>query len=1030
LTGPAFSQAKGASFCEKVQQVMPIVFNKPVICPILIGRQVELAILNTLVEQAGKGQGQMVLLSGEAGIGKSRLAAEVKTQAHEQGFLLLQGNCFPTDRSSPYAPLLDLLGSSRTKELLSLSTINLEPLARELALLHPDLVPLSPGETQSRSLEPEQEKRRLFVALTHFFTSFAAKQPILLTIEDIHWSDETSLEFLHYLARHCASYPLLILATYRSDEVLPSLKHWLAQLDREQLTQEIALHSLTRGQIKAMLEVIFGQHKFAPDTVRFAHDEFLDTITSLTEGNPFFIEEMLKSLINSKQIFYSEGAWERKPLHELSIPRSIQDAVQRRATQLSEPARRLLTLAAIAGRRFDFTLLQQVMQCDEQQMLLLIKELITAQLVIEESEERFAFRHALTRQVIYTELLARERKMLHRTIAEAMEVLYPDDVDTHLVDFAYHCYEAGLWQRALEFAQRAGEKAIAFYAPRAALDYFTRALTAAAQLSLIPPSGLFRARGQAYELLGEFDRTRADYEAALQAARSTGESRAEWEALLHLGMLWTGRDYERSGEYYRHAFDLARTIGDASIIARSLNRLGNWHLNVEHPLEALAHHQEALNIFQELKDEPGIAETLDLLGMTSYLGGDLVRGTGYYEQAVVLFRRLDDRGGLTSSLATLTMRGITYQTDTMVPAVRHVSEVTSDGELALKIARETEQRPAEAYALIFLACCLGPQGDYTRALEYAEQGRHIAEEIDHRQWMAAAHCVPGALYRDLFVLPQARQHFERALHLANETCSLHWIRAATGHLASTYVLANDLLQAETILQAALPPTTVAQTLGQRLVLYARAELALARKEPSQALQITAQLMTSSTPIDESRVILRLARLRGEALIALNRISEAEEVLEHARKAAQQQAAPPLLWRLHLALGKCYQARRRYEAAEECFLAARDVIEQLAANVPEGSLRSAFLEQTRNLLSLLPPSPRRAAKRTYDGLTAREREIAVRIARGQSSREIAEALIISERTVETHVGNMFSKLGYSARTQIAAWAVEKGLVKKE
>ena len=189
-------------------------------------------------------------------------------------------------------------------------------------------------------------------------------------------------------------------------------------------------------------------------------------------------------------------------------------------------------------------------------------------------------------------------------------------------------------------------------------------------------------------------------------------------------------------------------------------------------------------------------------------------------------------------------------------------------------------------------------------------------------------------------------------------------------------------------------------------------------------------MTSAAHSGESRDIPRLARLRGEALTALNRASEAEEILKHARKTAQQQEALPLLWRMHLALGKCYQTQRRYEAAEESLLAARDIIEQLATNVPGESLRSDFLEHTHTQLSIMSPSPQRAAKRAYDGLTAREREIAVRIARGQSSREIAEALVISERTVETHIGNILSKLGYNARTQIAVWATEKGLMKKD
>src|SRR5260370_1933857 len=572
---------------------------------------------------------------------------------------------------------------------------------------------------------------------------------------------------------------------------------------------------------------------------------------------------------------------------------------------------------------------------------------------------------------------------------------------------------------------------MAFYAPRAAVDSFTHALHAQYQLSVLPPSSLFHARGQAYELLGEFELARADYEAALQVARSTGENREEWRALLRLGMLWAGRDYERSGEYYQHAIELARSIGDRSTLAHSLNRLGNWHLNVERPLEALAHHQEALNIFQGLEDQPGIGETLDLLGMTSYLSGDLLGGSAYYRQAVAFFRELDDRQGLTSSLATLTMRSITYQTDTMIPAVAHVSEVTVDGELALNVARETEQRAAEAYALIFLAFCLGPQGDYARALECAGQGWGVAEKTDHRQWMTAAHCALGALYRDLLALPQARHHLEQALQLANEISSFHWIRTATGHLASTYVLAHELLQAETILSGAFDATAPAQTLGQRLVWCARAELALAQNDASQALQIVEQLITSAAPIDDNRAILRLAMLRGEALTALNQASEAEVILERAGGQAQHQGSSPLRCRIHLALARCLQAQRRYAAAEDSVFAAHTIIEQLAPNVPGELLRANFRQQTRDRLSLMPPtSPRRAARRSYHGLTEREREIAVRIARGQSSREIANALVISGRTVETHIGNILSKLGYSARTQIAAWAAEKGLLKQD
>ncbi len=168
--------------------------NRPVVCPVLIGRSPDLAVLSLLIEQAKGRRGQVALLCGEAGIGKSRLVAELKTEAFAQGFQLLQGNCFPTDRSCPYAPLLDLLRSI----FLNSSTAQVEalvgPFAREFAPLLPDVIHLFPDLTvlpPLPSLDPEQEKRRLFAALAHFFMSQAAEQPLLLVVEDLHWSDDT-----------------------------------------------------------------------------------------------------------------------------------------------------------------------------------------------------------------------------------------------------------------------------------------------------------------------------------------------------------------------------------------------------------------------------------------------------------------------------------------------------------------------------------------------------------------------------------------------------------------------------------------------------------------------------------------------------------------------------------------------------------------------------------------------------------------------------------------------------------------------
>jgi tetratricopeptide (TPR) repeat protein len=853
------------------------------------------------------------------------------------------------------------------------------------------------------------------------------KQPTLLIVEDLHWSDETSLEFLHYLARRCPASPLLVLLTYRSDEVHPSLRHFLAHLDRERLAQEVALVPLTRSEVSAMLHAIFDLRRSVFPVPSRAQGELLDALYPLTEGNPFLIEELLKSLIEAGDIFHEQGRRERKELRAWHIPRSVQDAVELRTSHLSAGARQVLHLAAVAGRHFDFALLQALTHQDEAQLLRLLKELIAAQLVVEESEDRFAFRHALTRQAVYADLLGRERKALHRTIAEAVERLYASTFEGHLAELASHFSEAGAWEQALAYEQRAGEQAQALYAPRAAIGHFTRALDAASQLALTPPVRLYRARGLAYETLGDFEQARADQETTLQLARLAGDRRSEWRALLDLGLLWAGRNYVQTGNYYQQALALARSMNEQAILAHSLNHLGNWHLNVEQTQEALRCHQEALATFQALADRRGTAATLDLLGMASLLSGNLLQSAVYNQQAIGLLRELNDRQRLISSLVTLMLCGGHYQNDTMVPAAGGFAESLHHGELALKIAGEIGSRADEAYAMINMAMCLGPRGEYARALEVAQRGLAIAEEIEHRQWMTAGHRALGALYLDLLALSEAQQHLEQALALAQETGSGFWSRIVSGFLALVALAQHDLTRAESLLNAALGPDDPTETVGQRIIWCARAELALARNDPTRALRITDHLLASAAGLSSESSIPRLSKVRGEALIKLKQAAEAETILQQAQETALKRGLRPLLWRIDLALGKLAHSQRRYEEAERRFAEALEIPENLVSSLPDESLQQQFLHHAQALFPRRrQPSPHRLTKKTFEGLTQRERAVAALIARGKSNHEIADSLIVAPRTIETHVSSILSKLGFTSRTQIAIWAAEKGL----
>ena len=256
---------------------MTTAFNTSVICPILIGRTAELAAFHLLIDQVKSGRGQVALLCGEAGVGKSRLVVETKTYAASQGFLLLQGNCFQADRAFPYAPFLDLLRSCFTSSSPVTRHNELTSFAKEFSRFLPDVAPLLPEHTPlvvPSSLDPEQEQRRLFALLLHFFTRAATHQPLLFIVEDLHWSDESSLELLLFLARGCRHLPILFVLTYRSDEVSPELRHSLAEFDREHLAQDFSLQRLARADVDAMLQAIFAMHQAV-------HTGLLETYTSL-----------------------------------------------------------------------------------------------------------------------------------------------------------------------------------------------------------------------------------------------------------------------------------------------------------------------------------------------------------------------------------------------------------------------------------------------------------------------------------------------------------------------------------------------------------------------------------------------------------------------------------------------------------------------------------------------------------------------------------------------------------------------------
>lgn len=979
-------------------------------CPKLIGRATPLALVGQLLDRVRAGQGQTLLLAGEAGMGKSRLVAELQQQTAVLGWPVAIGQCSQIEQAMPYAPLRDLLQRTAAQTPTQLAA----DLAAHIAL---------PDRRRPPATYPELDQYQLVHLIVQFVGELTQQGPHVLIFEDLHWSDDATLALLPYLVQHSSNHPLLLVGTYRSDEIGPALEQCLVWLDRTPHVHEVHLTPLTRREVDLMLRAIFAQN----GPVR---TQFLDALYALTEGNPFYVEEALKSMMMAGDLLLVEGGvWTDRPLAEFHIPRSARHAVEQRTASINPAARAVLTLAAVAGRGFDFTLLQRLAGLDEAQLLNHLRELIEAQFLEETSADRLVFRHALTRQCIYSAVMLRERRRLHAAIAAELETLYGDQAAEHLGDLAYHCFAGERWAQALQYAQQAGEHALALFAPQTAVEQFSRAIEAAQHLTGGVPDHLYRQRGQAYALIGAVEAARQDYEQVLASAQAAQDRRAEWHLLIDLAQLWMTQDYARGGDYLTQAHQLAQATAQPDLVAHSLNSLGNWAMNQGRPFDAVQRHQEAQALFRAQHNDHGLAQTLDFLAIANYNCGDIAAGRAYYLDVLSRWRALHDARGLLHTLSGLSLAADFDLQVNDVPLAQHVAWA----EEAVTVARRLGWQSGLVLTLICAALTQRHRGTPGTALALLHEALTRAEEIMHKEWMVDARVAIGATLLDLFAFDAAQAVLEPALTMAHAIDSKIWVGHASMTLAHVYTAQSAFAQAAALLDGLLGEALDVEEntsapingLQPRGLWFARAELVLAQDRPAQALTITTRLMAAIHPSN----VPRLGLLHSQALLALGRNDAAARLLTASIDAARAQQRPHLLWRLLAVQAECDGRCGHGDAAISARAEARAIVDALAANLHAAAVPAAetyatqLQQQATARLTDRPAYGSTPPVQAYCGkLTPRECEVAALVAQGMTNRAIAGTLILSERTAERHIANIMNKLGCNTRAQIAAWYV--------
>jgi len=758
----------------------------PVMPPVMVGRDAELVAGAAWLTNALAGHGTLALVAGEAGIGKSRLTCALSELATARGFRLLRGLCGEHDRAYPFAPLLDafrqqLRRAPVTDGVEALFGPDAAPFARllpELAL--PGAAPLPPLPP----LPPEAEKRRLFEAFVRVFARRAATAPLLVVLEDLHWADEATLDLLALLPRRLAEARVLVLGTARTDEPGSAVPHWRAGLTRAGLLHTLDLAPLAPGDVDRLIA----------STPRPPSPTAVAAIHAQGEGNPFFIEELLRA--------WAEANTDTRDAAPPPIPASVRDAVTHHLDALDAPTRAVAEAAAAIGQQFALGTLAAVMEAAPASLAPALRALVAAYLVTEGADDAFAFRHALTREAVYARLLAVERRRWHGQVAHALAAATAAGESVSAAELGYHYHAARAWEPAMRWCREAGEEALALAATTPAVTHATRALDAASALGVTVPA-LWYVRGEALRMQGKRARADADLTRAADAARDGDEDATLLRALVALGVMWAGADLPRGRAYYEDALALARAIGDTVTTARTLTRIAYALILNDQPLAAWPYVRQARAQAEAEGNTLEVAQTHVIAATLHYCTGDLVAAVAEAETALPGFAAAGnavDKTFVEKTVALESALGVwgVMAHETYAPSIAHA-------ERAWRIGRESGYLVTEAETLLNLGLAARAVGDYGATASYIARAGAMMREIDFPQLVPKAEVLSFGYLHDLFAFPQALRHATRAYAVSQQFRALQPIRNDAAFTVTALTDVGKHAEAAGLLAEMLPP---------------------------------------------------------------------------------------------------------------------------------------------------------------------------------------------------------------------------------
>jgi len=848
-----------------------------------VDREAELADLQALWEQAKSDEGQLVLISGESGVGKTRLVTELEVQAELEGARVVWGQCIESGGSA-YHPWREVLRVvvRYVEDVDEPTMLRAGPV---LATLLPELWgreymgALEPPA----DLEPQAAQRRLNDTIVQVLQAAAESRPTVVVVENAHWADEATLELLRFLARLPGQKGLLVCITYRDDEV--EADHLLETLAGEQV-RRIRVNRLSPEVTTELVCSMLGLEELPA--------LLTERIQQTTRGNAFFVQEMIRSLAAEGEVLRrTVGGWQvnRDALEEARLPEGIQQTVGRRLNQLSEEGRLVLNWAAVVGMVFWEGGVAAAGQVVWQRVRVALREGLEQGLVVVRDETSFAgereylFPNPTVWEVSYESIPEEERQTYHARVAAWLMARSDEEVGEHLGLISDHLERAGEAEQAVVYLKRVGEQAAAQFANAEAVAYFSRALALTPVDDLAGCYALLLAREKVYDMQGAREAQHEDLAALKKLAEALGDRRRQAEvALRRANCAGVTGDYPGAIAAAQEAVHLAQATQDMSQEAAAYMQWGEtlWRQG-EYEASRLRLEQ-ALPLSRAAGVRGVEADSLRVLGLISWQQVDHAGARDYFEQALQIYREIGNRryeAGTLNNLALVALeRG-------------NPAEARGYYEPALRIFREIGERRGEALVLGNLGVVFDQQGNYAQARTYYEQSLSSRREIDDRSGECQALANLGLLFHNLGDDETAWERGQEALHIAQEIGDRRWEAFARTNQGYVLMVKGRFAEAVESFQQAL---SARRELGEHSLatesLAGLASVSLAQSNPTLALNYVEEILdylnqgnTLDGTDEPFKVYLTCYRV-----LRANQDSRAETVLEKAYALLQERAA--------------------------------------------------------------------------------------------------------------------------------------------